>query len=347
MIMKKDNINKNQLAKETAKFLSGEMDAAESVAFKKEIEHSEEYKTDFEADEYLWNAMTTMKEQRSPDKMKAWDRVYHRISEERLVPETDIPQTKYFVPVFVRYAALILVLAGIFTIIYTLSVTQKPAVEMVRLDTQNETNTLIKTLTDGSVVYLAQNTVFSYPKEFEADSRKVELTGEAFFDITPNPDKPFVITTEEAIIQVLGTAFNVRTKNGDHFELVVNRGKVKVSLKNDPSKTELVQAGEKLVINNGLIRSVVSSGDMPRWYLQRMQFKDESLQNILNVLNRNFNTKFAVSNQETGNRKLTVTFSDETPETMSELICQALNLQSQTKDDSIILSEGKDTSKGN
>ena len=104
---------------------------------------------------------------------------------------------------------------------------RKPALEMVQLNTGNEANTLIKTLADGSVIYIAQNSLFSFPEEFESGSRNVELKGEAFFDITPNPDKPFIIETDEALIEVLGTAFNVKTQNGKGFRAFCRPGKSK------------------------------------------------------------------------------------------------------------------------
>ena len=76
-----------------------------------------------------------------------------------------------------------------------------------------------------------------------------------------------------------------------------------------------------------------------------MHFKDETLQNIINVLNRNFNTTFVLADNETGKRKLTVTFNNETAETMTELICVTLNLKSQTINGSVVLSENKEDAK--
>jgi ferric-dicitrate binding protein FerR (iron transport regulator) len=78
-----------------------------------------------------------------------------------------------------------------------------------------------------------------------------------------------------------------------------------------------------------------------------MHFKDESLQNIISVLNRNFNTTFVVAEKETGNRKLTVTFNKESAATMTELICVALNLKSQNINGSVVLSENKENARQN
>jgi ferric-dicitrate binding protein FerR (iron transport regulator) len=65
------------------------------------------------------------------------------------------------------------------------------------------------------------------------------------------------------------------------------------------------------------------------------------------VLNRNFNTTFVLAEEETGNRRLTVTFNKETAETMTELICATLNLKSQSINGSVVLSENKENAKTN
>jgi transmembrane sensor len=150
------------------------------------------------------------------------------------------------------------------------------------------------------------------------------------------------------LIQVLGTAFNVKTQNGKAFELFVDRGKVKVTLKSNPSHSELVVAGEKITtVKNSLVKSKHVSSLESSWYKRRMHFKDEPLQNIIIVLNRNFNTTFVVAEKETGNRRLTVTFNNETVSTMTELICVTLNLKSKNINGSVVLSENKESVKPN
>lgn len=344
--MKKDEINKKQ-TETLAKYLSGEMSEVEATAFINESAVSEETKISIEKMEKQWSALKGMKEPEGPDAGKAWDKLHARLDNEKLIPVQSNTISNKRMPKLLRAAAVIVIIAGVSTVIYN-ALNRKPAVEMVQLNTGNETNTLIKTLNDGSVIYIAQNSLFSFPREFENKSRNVELKGEAFFDIAPNPDKPFIIETDEALIEVLGTAFNVKTQDGKGFELYVDRGKVKVSLRKDPAHTELVSAGERVTtIKNNLVKTKRIDNKADAWYTQRMHFKDESLQNIINVLNRNFNTTFVVAEKETGNRKLTVTFGRETAGTMAELICAALNLKSQNINGSVVLSENKENAAQN
>jgi len=339
--MKTNNTNQ-QHAEALAKYLSGEMSEAETGAFESEISVSEETKIRIEKMKKQWSAINGYKEPGTPDARKAWDKLHARLDSEKLIPTRTIAAKENRIPKLVRVAAFLLILLGVSAVVY-LNVNRKPNIEMVRVNTGNETNTLIKTLNDGSVIYIAKNSLFSFPEEFESESRNVELKGQAFFDITPNPDKPFIIETNEALIQVLGTAFNVKTENGTGFELFVDRGKVKVSLKNDPDHFVLVGAGEKISeFNNNLVKSKHYANATDSWYRKRMHFKDETLQNIINVLNRNFNTTFVVAEKGIGNRKLTVTFRDETVVTMTELICVTLNLKSQNINGAVVLSDNKD-----
>lgn len=289
--------------------------------------------------------MKGVKDTKSLHTSEAWDKLYDRLQDEKLIPAQGVTTKHKLVYNVLRIAALALILLGIGAVVY-LNMNRKPVVAMVKLNTVNETATLIKTLEDGSVIYLAQNSTFSFPEEFKAASRNVELKGEAFFDIIPNPDKPFIIETDKALIQVLGTAFNVKTKNGDGFELFVARGKVKVTLKKDPSHSETVMAGEEISnVKNSLVKSRHIANEASSWYKQRMHFKDEKLQNIITVLNWNFNTNFVLADNEIGKQRLTVTFQNETAGTMTELICVALNLKSQAINGSVVLSEVKEGAK--
>ena len=290
-------------------------------------------------------SMKTDRNIQPPDTLKAWDKLYRRLLDEQLIPARPVAVKKRIARNFVRIAAALLILAGIGAVIY-MNRSHKPAEEMVRLNTGNDPNTLIKTLADGSVIYLARNSIFSFPAEFGSGSRHVELKGEAFFDVAANPGKPFIIETERAFIEVLGTAFNVSTQNDHDFALFVDRGKVKVTLKSDPSHSELVMAGEKIsAFRNSLVKSKHISGEASSWYRQRMHFKDETLRNIIDILNRNFNTTFVLADHETGDHKLTVTFCNDDAETMTGLICATLNLKSQTIDGAVVFSENKEGAK--
>jgi ferric-dicitrate binding protein FerR (iron transport regulator) len=287
------------------------------------------------------NTGDTTTEDFSPDTGQAWKKLYTRLEQDQLIPDTVTDHRHRITPLALMAAAAVLILAVITPFVYR-SYLRQPAAPMIRIDTQNETATLIRPLTDGSLIYIARNSVFFYPVSFDRKTRKVELNGEAFFDIAPDPAKPFIIETRTAIFRVLGTSFNLQSNHTGSFELAVERGKVEVTLKADPARHTIALAGDKLTtLGNRLVRSKQIATGQYEWYKERMHFKDENLENIILVLNRNFNTNFALADDKTGKHKLTVTFQRETAETMAGLICTTLNLKSQTINGAVVFSEKK------
>jgi len=210
--MKLDETNL-QHAETIARYLSGEMDQAELAGFEKKANSSKEDKLFIDKMKKQWISLANFKGNKTPDAGKAWGKLHMRLENEQLIPAQDTITKNRIEYNILRAAAVVLILMAT-GIIWYFGSNKKPKAEMVNLKTGTETNTLIKTLTDGSIIYISRNSSFSFPKEFEKKTRNVELKGEAFFDIMPDPKKPFIIETDEAFIQVLGTAFNVKTKNG-------------------------------------------------------------------------------------------------------------------------------------
>lgn len=135
---------------------------------------------------------------------------------------------------WLRLAAAVLILAiGVVAMRGWLNVAGKKT-EVVTIDTQ-AIDTKLVTLTDGTKVQLNERSVLTAPKNFKnATKRMIQLTGEAYFDIKPNADKPFEIQAEKVIITVLGTAFNVRAYPGEAtVEVEVERGKVQLAVANE------------------------------------------------------------------------------------------------------------------
>ncbi len=106
-------------------------------------------------------------------------------------------------------------------------------------------------LPDGTLVWLNAGSRIVYDKNFGAALREVSLTGEAFFDVARNAEKPFLIHTARIDIKVLGTRFNVRSYPTDQTtEATLIRGSIEVSIKDRPSEKIILKPNEKLVVAN-------------------------------------------------------------------------------------------------
>lgn len=320
-----------------ARYLAGEMDVDERLRFEDETGSEAANTTILSAMKTIFDKASGLQPDKQPDTKQAWRKLHARLESDNLLAQNPAERIRKPSRTWMRMAAAIIVIVAFGTVIYISQ--KKPSLpRLLSINTMNEKSTLVKTLADGSIVYLAPGATFSYPETFTADTRGVELRGEAFFDIASNPKIPFVIKTNSTIVTVLGTAFNIRTSNHDNFELTVDRGKVKVEMKGNPAQMQFVAAGEQVVADKQSLRKTKPVFIENRtWYRAKMQFKDEKLRNIISVLNRNFATNFALAGNDIGNRRLTVTFDNETPETMTELICLTLNLKSEKSNGSVVL----------
>ena len=121
------------------------------------------------------------------------------------------------------------------------------------VSTPAATTTLV-TLSDGTKVMLNANSTLEYPASFDdAETREVRLKGEAHFEVTKNPHRPFVVKAGEMQTQVLGTVFDVKAYRKDAPKVTLMQGKVKVSnadteVEMRPGQTATLQA-DKIVVS--------------------------------------------------------------------------------------------------
>jgi transmembrane sensor len=128
---------------------------------------------------------------------------------------------------------------------------QHPAIAIVNEINTAEGSRTHLTLPDGTRVWLNAGSRLSYGKSYNAASREVNLTGEAFFDVARNTQKPFLIHTARIDIQVLGTSFNIKSYPTDKTtEATLIRGSIEVSIKDRPSERIILKPNEKLVVAN-------------------------------------------------------------------------------------------------
>ena len=267
---------------------------------------------------------------------QAWNELYSRLEQDNLIPARG--QKRLMRHVFAGMAAAIAVLCLCGTLGIWLLNDWGTDERLLSLKNGPEDNTLVTTLEDGSIIYLAQDATLSYPEHFEADKRLVKLDGNALFDVSGNKQRPFLIETKYTTIEVVGTAFNVKNNGKNDFELSVQRGLVKVT-RLDNGESSFVKAGETVILNKNLfLKSPTSDMDQFARYTERIQFKDETLANIVRVINRMSSQPVQLSSSELENRRLTVSFYDNSPAAMTELICLALGLTSEQKEDTLVIS---------
>ncbi|GAB3896022.1 FecR family protein [Larkinella knui] len=264
-------------------------------------------------------------------------------------------------------AAASVLLVGISTWLY-LNRVPKPApdpyeylTKTVPIPLQEKVNTGPKAinilLSDGSVVTLNPNSRLSYPNHFDATTRTVYLSGEAFFDVMKNPAKPFLIYANKTVTKVLGTSFLVRAYRGEKdVTVMVKTGRVSVYSQKDYELAQ--QSGlrrvEGVVLtpnqqmtytleDNKLVKALVEKpaaliANRPS---REQVFEDAPVAKVFSSIERTYGIKLLFDEEALAACLVNVTFNEENLLERLDVICQIIGASYEMLDGQIVI-----TSKG-
>jgi ferric-dicitrate binding protein FerR (iron transport regulator) len=224
---------------------------------------------------------------------------------------------------FLRIAAAIAVVFFSSFILYTLvfrnsSVTHETFSDIKEID-----------LPDGSKVWLNAKSSLKYTSDF-SNERKISLEGEGFFEVQPDPEKPFVLHTGKAEISVLGTSFNVKAFQDDSLtEVFVVTGKVNF-LSTELNKSIVLTPGLNGFLNK-IDRTISLDAEPPlnitAWKDKTLVFRKAPLREVIKDLRNHFKVDIAVKNESLLDCRFTGTFNDARVEDIIAALSAALNLQ--------------------
>ncbi len=164
------------------------------------------------------------------------------------------------------------------------------------------------TLADGTHIWLNSGSQLSYPTEFSGKTREVLLSGEAFFDVTPNPAKPFYVITRELKIRVLGTSFNVSAYDEDvTAETILVTGKVSAGKNKLFAQTIDLVPGERMVYeksSENILKDKVDVNQYSSWINGYLIIENMPITEVLRKVQRYYNQSIS-----TGEGLEKITFS--------------------------------------
>jgi transmembrane sensor len=145
-------------------------------------------------------------------------------------------------------------------------------------------------LPDGSLVWLNATSSIRFPTSLVEKERRVEITGEAYFEVTKNRDKPFIVTINNSEVQVLGTHFNINAYNDeDAVKTTLLEGSVKFI--NGANANILKPGQQSQLTKNGIVK-VVSDVDVDKvvaWKNGLFDFDNAGIETIMRQLSRWYN----------------------------------------------------------
>lgn len=152
------------------------------------------------------------------------------------------------------------------------------------------------TLEDGTEVWLNAKSTLTYPARFSSEDRRVALTGEAFFSVEKDSERPFIVSAKEVNIEVLGTRFNVNSypeANGVRTSLL--EGSVRMYAQSDASKNIILRPNQQALYRNGTLTvHELKSTATFLWKEGLYSFDNEPFVNILKQLEMYYDVRFVV-----------------------------------------------------
>lgn len=170
-------------------------------------------------------------------------------------------------------------------------------------------------LPDSSVVILNSGSLLKYQSDYNNKERRVELVGEAYFDVKHNPHKPFFVSSDKLNVRVEGTTFNVKAYDDDEtVDVVLISGKVNVLFLDEDQEVISLSPNQQLNYNkkkDQLTISVVNTSNSTLWTQGVLFFYEKPFPEIARELERKYNTDIEIKSKSLHREVFTGSFSSD------------------------------------
>ncbi|MEX0662776.1 MAG: FecR domain-containing protein [Balneolaceae bacterium] len=281
-----------------------------------------------------------------------WDKILNHINAD--TPEETRARVLHFrklrkrhqlFSTLLKVAALVLVAftSVFFTLQYTPQQTAEYSSEPVlREISTNAGERASIELGDGSRVMMNAATKMVIPETFSASKRSIELEGQAFFDIKSDRSRPFYIHTNNSVVEVIGTSFDVRSyEEGEDVVVVVREGTVELSEHDNPDNNLIVNEGYKGTItrsNGHLMLDMIDDADTYfGWMDGRLIFKDTPIIEVFKDLERwyDISVQYEDVSEELMDKKFTADLKTRSIREVFEVIQMSMEIDFEIDGDDV------------
>jgi len=193
-------------------------------------------------------------------------------------------------------------------------------------------------LPDGTIVHLNAKSTISQAEGFGKTTREVFLTGEAYFEVTRNKQLPFIVHTDAADIEVLGTKFNVRNYSNEHrMEAALLTGSIELTLHEDRQHKILLKPSDKIIVKQNADKNIMAADRLKKveltsiklqdsvitetsWLNDKMAFYDRPLSEIALDLERQFDVHIELTNEAVRAYKYTGVYDEGSAEDILKIL---------------------------
>jgi transmembrane sensor len=244
-----------------------------------------------------------------------------------------------------KYAAIILMTVGLTWSAYIVGNQEESTpTEVAMIEKSNiEGRKTTFNLPDGTIVKLNSSSKLQFPKYFDKDKREVTLEGEAFFEVTKNKEKPFIIKSGSITTTVLGTSFNVNAyPSSDQIQVAVVTGKVKVEtdVQGINKETVFLEPNKKAVYKraNGLLTttSFLIEEDIA-WKDGVIIFKNAEALDVIQKLEEWYGVEITIENKSPKKWNLSAKFENENLEHVLKVIGHQIGFKFKIKEKKVTI----------
>lgn len=307
-----------------ARYLAGEASEKEWEELSLWMENSPENKKYFEGIKFVHDRAVTSHRIVKVDVDKAWAKLSSQMTAPTPVSTLKIIDLPFYKKTWFRVAASFAILLTISAVLYFISLPQVPDVITLVANDSIKTQTLANT-----EITLNRNSKIVYNSKKSGKQQEIELTGEAFIQVNHNNDTTLIVRAGETMIRDIGTAFNVRAySDSATIEVFVQSGEVAFYTAQNAGIT--VKAGESGIYNKQekkFYKPDAIDINAIAYKSKLFVFRGISLGRAISDLNKVYNQKFELENIDLENCTITVTFDNETPVGIADIIAETLGLQ--------------------
>ena len=323
----KDKIPYNTIAR----YITGNCSPNEAEFVTSWIEESDENQKCFNELYEIWENTGSLKFEKSFDAETALNEV-DRIIESG---ETWQKDKKFINLSGLRIAASVIIIAGLSYMFYLLSGVYGE--KEVIFETGAEKSRI--ELSDGSIVWLNKNSKLTYPETFQENERLVKLSGEAFFEIERDTNRPFIINTSDASVKVLGTSFSIETNDRAKTTIVrVATGLVEFKVKSSKKESVFLKKGEMATFEKEakvLNKEIMQNENAFAWKTGKLIFRNKPFQEAVNEISKYYQKKMVISDSSVNDQPFNGYFENQSFEEVVDVL--KLNRNIEIKDSSGII----------
>lgn len=229
------------------------------------------------------------------------------------IQETDLSNPKWmkFVRIAASFIIPILSFAGAYLYTHHYQNGYQDQIEFAEYFVPNGK---LKTITfpDGSKATLNSGSIIIYPQEFKGKTRDIYLNGEAYFNVSQDKSKPFIVKTGNVNIEVLGTIFNVSAySDNNSITAALEEGKIKINFKDNKQESVILLPNEQMIYDrtSGIFtKKQANMNSVTAWMQGHLVFQQASINEIIKTIERRYDVTVYLNSNHYDNEIVTAKF---------------------------------------